>query len=187
MLTETEKKILLQTARQSITSAVNNLPLPVTNNCSDELLKQCGAFVTLFRENELRGCIGFIDARRPLIETIREAAERAALEDPRFAPVASDELEQIDIEISVLSVLKRLEQITEINIGTDGIVVELGMKRGLLLPQVAKENGWNHELFFKQTLRKAGIPVSLQVHPELRAFTFTAEVFNEHELFVTHS
>lgn len=184
MLTESEKHLLLQIARQSIASAVNNTLLPDITDCPRALMEQHGAFVTLHEENELRGCIGFVDARKPLVETIQEAAVKAALEDPRFQPIASGEVDRIEIEISILSALKRLEHINEINIGTDGLVVELGTKRGLLLPQVAKENGWNNEIFFKQTLRKAGLSSSLQLHHDLRVFTFTAEVFSNHPISV---
>jgi AmmeMemoRadiSam system protein A len=147
-----------------------------------DLSKPAGAFVTLRENGDLRGCIGFIDTQQSLAETVREAAARAAREDPRFTPVTPEEIAKLEIEISVLSALRRIESDREIEIGLHGLVVEAGGRRGLLLPQVALEFGWDQSTFLRQTLRKAGLPSQLKDTIEMRMYVFSAEVFDERTL-----
>lgn len=182
MLSESEKHFLLDVARTSIEAAVKRIPSPKSGACPEAVLRPSGAFVTLHRENELRGCIGYLDAAKPMVETVREVAPRAALEDPRFEPVSPEELQELEVEISVISPMKRIRDITEIEVGKHGLLVECGMYRGLLLPQVATEYGWGREQFLNQTARKAGLPPSEWKSPEAKISVFTAEVFSEHSL-----
>jgi AmmeMemoRadiSam system protein A len=147
-----------------------------------DLSKPAGAFVTLRENGDLRGCIGFIDSQQSLAETVREAAARAALEDPRFTPVTPEEIALLEIEISVLSELHRIESEREIEIGLHGLVVEVRGRRGLLLPQVALEYGWDQATFLRQTLRKAGVPSNMKEAIEMTKYVFSAEVFDERAL-----
>lgn len=119
-----------------------------------------GVFVTLKKNGLLRGCIGTVECRQPLAEEIARAAVSAAREDPRFPPVSTDELPGLDVEISVLGPLERIDPLDpdSIVVGRHGLVVEQGWRRGLLLPQVAPEWGWDREQFLAHTCRKAGLP-----------------------------
>jgi AmmeMemoRadiSam system protein A len=119
-----------------------------------------GAFVTLKRGGRLRGCIGTLECRRPLAEEVARVAVSAAREDPRFEPLRASELEDLDVEVSVLGPLEAIDphDPAAIEIGRHGLVVEQGRRRGLLLPQVATEWGWHREEFLSQTCVKAGLP-----------------------------
>jgi AmmeMemoRadiSam system protein A len=177
MLSESEKHFLLRAARESIESAVRETPLPEISTNDKALLAPSGAFVTLRIAGELRGCIGYVDAIKPLVHTVQEVAAKAALEDTRFPAVEEVELTEISIEISVISPMKRLYDLSELMIGTHGILLEYAERRGLLLPQVAMEYGWEPETFVLQTARKAGVVLTDWKHANV--FTFTAEVFHE--------
>ena len=186
MLSETAKQYLLNVARRSIETAVNKLPERDVTEYPPSLNTKSGAFVTLRIDNELRGCIGHIEAHKPLIETIREVAVKSALKDPRFLPVAPEELSSIEIEISVISPMKRIQSIDEIEVGRHGLMLESENHRGLLLPQVATENGWDKETFLNQTARKAGLPSRAWKEQEANISIFSAEIFSEHSLNVKH-
>lgn len=179
MLTESEKIFLLRLARSSIESAVRRTPLPPFGPCEPSLLQPRGAFVTLHERNDLRGCIGYADPVKPLAQTIQEIAAKAALEDLRFPPVGPEELAGINIEISVLSPLTRMKQITDIEMGTHGLMIEYEGNRGLLLPQVPAEYGWDRETFLAQTAKKAGLPPHMWKNRGVETFFFTAEIFSE--------
>ncbi len=138
-----------------------------------------GAFTTLHEDGKLRGCIGMVMAMKPLDETICEMARAAALEDPRFSPVTEAELERLKVEISVLSPMFEIAP-EDVVVGRHGLMVSYGNRRGLLLPQVAPEWGWDRETFLAQTCRKAGLAAdSWKKGAKLEAFT--AEVFGEAE------
>lgn len=149
--------------------------------------EKSGVFVTLdtYPERELRGCIGFPEPIYPLIEAIINAAQSAATDDPRFPPVKPDELDNIVIEVSILTppqlirVKKPKEYPEHVRIGTDGLIVAKGYHRGLLLPQVATEYKWNAEEFLAQTCWKAGIPPDSWLDPTTKIFKFQAEIFAE--------
>jgi AmmeMemoRadiSam system protein A len=122
------------------------------------LLSKKGAFVTLKKEGHLRGCIGYIEPVLPLYQTIIRASIFAACKDPRFLPVSVDELEELEIEISVLTPLKKIQTPRLVEVGKHGLVISKGGKTGLLLPQVPVENRWSRETFLQQACLKAGLP-----------------------------
>ena len=141
------------------------------------LREKRGAFVTLKIGGMLRGCIGMIRAAQPLYLTIFEMAQAAAFEDPRFMPITEKELTDIEIEISVLSPLVRVENIDEIKVGRDGLMILLNQHSGLLLPQVATEHGWDKTTFLEQTCLKAGIPKNSYKDKSAEIYRFSAEIF----------
>lgn len=143
----------------------------------DILKEKRGAFVTLKKKGELKGCIGYIKGVKPLYETVQEMAIQAAFHDPRFAPLEKDEWKDIDIEISVLSPLKIISSIDEIEVGTHGLYIEKGFHSGLLLPQVATENNWDRETFLGYTCWKAGLPEDAWKQKDTRIYIFSADVF----------
>jgi AmmeMemoRadiSam system protein A len=185
-LTEEEKQILLQRARLSIESALARKPLKKAERLSEVLEKPAGAFVTLRLRGELRGCIGYIEPRLPLIQTVEEVATKAALEDPRFLPLSTDELRDTDIEVSVLSPLQKVESVDEIEVGKHGLVIDAGFTRGLLLPQVAEEYHWSRDEFLRHTAIKAGLPPDAWNHPAVELYCFTVEKFSESEFAIKH-
>ncbi len=179
-LTGDERKELLRIARTAIRKHLQNEDYPVdVSNIEGNLISRHGAFVTLRLQGQLRGCIGYVEPDNPLAVTIADIAKKAASQDPRFMPVTQEELDDILIEISVLSELKELSDYTKIEIGKHGLYLEGEYHRGLLLPQVAVENGWDQFAFFTQLGRKAGIAELKPDHPDVKIYTFTAEVFNE--------
>jgi len=146
-------------------------------------LTRRGAFVTLRVGEELRGCLGRVAADRALADLIPELAVAAAREDPRFPPVRAEELDRMSIEISVVSAPRPVPHPPEaIEIGRDGLIVERGRARGLLLPQVAPEQGWGALAFLEATCEKAGLSPGAWREPETRVFAFAADVFKEQEL-----
>jgi AmmeMemoRadiSam system protein A len=179
MFSESEKKYLLSVARNSIEKAVGGQTREIYDKVPAALREPYGAFVTLHLGDQLRGCIGYIEAIGSLVETVQEAAEKAALQDYRFNPVTEEELPELEIEISVLTPLELIRNTEEIEIGKHGLMIHLGYNRGLLLPQVATEQGWDRETFLNQTARKAGLPITAWKDPGAKIFTFTAEIFSE--------
>ena len=182
-LSVADKKELLRIARASIASALSDRPIERSDQSAGSLKEHCGAFVTLHLHGELRGCIGYIEARFPLYETIEEAAVKAAFEDPRFLPLSAEEFENVEIEISVLSPIQKLSSVDEIEVGKHGLVIDGGYTRGLLLPQVATEYGWGREQFLSQTCRKAGLPADAWKKKGVTIYSFTSDVFSEAEMF----
>ena len=179
MLTKEEKDFLLGAARNAIQASVTGHRELKFPDCPEVLRRPSGAFVSIHEHGELRGCIGYIQALKPLIDTVAEAAEKAALEDPRFMPVREDELDELKIEISVLSPLQKIRDTDGVEVGTHGLLVESGRCRGLLLPQVATDFGWDRETFLSQTCRKAGLPADAWKDRSTTISVFTAEVFGE--------
>jgi AmmeMemoRadiSam system protein A len=146
-----------------------------------------GAFVTLHTVTgsgeALRGCIGHIEARDSLYETVKSVAYASAFRDYRFRPLTIDEYDTIAIEISVLSELRRITDPSIVVPGTHGLYVEAAGRAGILLPQVATEQGWERDEFLNQTCRKAGLPTETWRDPATSISIFTAQVFNETEVF----
>jgi AmmeMemoRadiSam system protein A len=173
-----EKKILLETARQAITARLEKRE-PEYPEPTELLKKKCGAFVTLHEYGHLRGCIGFVIASKPLIDTVAEAAQSSAFGDPRFPSLTEQEVKEIDIEISVLSPLRRIESVDEIRVGEHGIMLRSGFRSGLLLPQVATEYGWDRDTFLTHTCYKAGLPGDCWRSPDTDIEVFSAVVFGE--------
>jgi len=178
-LTNEEKQTLLKIARSSIESALGGKSLPQKKYKSELLNRASGVFVTLRIGENLRGCIGYVEPFFPLAQATREAAVKAAMEDPRFMPMTLAELAGITIEISVLSPLSELFEKTKIEIGKHGLVIDTGFRRGLLLPQVATEYGWDREQFLGHTAEKAGLPFDAWKRKEAKLFTFTVDKFEE--------
>ena len=180
-LSTEDKLFLLKVARETVTSVVRGEQVPTYQPIS-EVTGECrGAFVTLRKQGQLRGCIGLIEGLNPLVETVREMAVAASLRDPRFNPVAEEELEELDIEISAMSPIRVVDDTTRIEVGRDGLIVRCAGQQGLLLPQVATEYGWDRETFLEQTCRKAGLPTDAWKAEGTEICSFRAEVFGENE------
>ena len=180
-LADEEKHELLARARRAIKSQLENAPAAILQSSSGNLSKQPGVFVTLRVGTELRGCIGYVESKTPLPETVEEVACKAAFEDPRFPPVGSDELPALSIEISILSPLEEVKNVERIEVGKHGLVIEGYGRRGLLLPHVATEYQWNREDFLRHTAQKAGLPPESWRSGDVRIYSFTTETFSEAE------
>jgi hypothetical protein len=182
-LTQEEKKILLEAARNSITSIFTGKEIPQPDFKKHPVFNShAGAFVTLTEHGGLRGCIGFIISDQPLFKTICEAAVHAAQNDPRFYPVSEKELSKISIEISVLSEPFPLNNYDEIEIGKHGLILEEKGKRGLLLPQVPVEHNMNREQYLDAICQKSGFHAGYWREKQLKLSGFTATVFSEKSL-----
>jgi AmmeMemoRadiSam system protein A len=179
-LSEDERTELLKRARASIEGVLVHKPVEFRPVEGGALSEPRGVFVTLKMGSELRGCIGYVEPRMPLAHAVQEVAQKAAFEDPRFMPLSHDELPQVEIEISILSPLRQISEIGEIEVGKHGLVVDAGFTRGLLLPQVAREYQWDREQFLRHTAMKAGLSPDAWKNPGVRLFTFTTETFGEH-------
>jgi AmmeMemoRadiSam system protein A len=156
MTSETDRQLLVQLARGALVSKVTGTTLPALQP-SEVTGRRAGAFVTLHRHSELRGCIGHVDPDEPLGHVISRCAMAAAAADPRFPPVVAAELNEIAIELSILGPLELVTTLEDIEVGRHGLVIESGWNRGLLLPQVATEWRWDRVAFVAQTCRKAGL------------------------------
>jgi AmmeMemoRadiSam system protein A len=181
MLNQEQRSQLLRIARQSIESVLDGRRPDLDLGTLDaDLRRPSGAFVTLNeRSGELRGCIGSIEAVAPLAQAVSSSAVSAAFRDPRFYPVTKDELPSLHLEISVMSPIVPVTDISEIEVGRDGLIISKGARAGLLLPQVATEYGWDRETFLRQTCVKAGLPPDSWQSPDCRIEKFSAEVFGE--------
>jgi len=178
-LDKEQKQLLLKIARETVDSTVTG-SAPVGYDIDDPVLNTgCGAFVTIHRLGNLRGCIGNITATTPLWMTVMTMAEEASMRDPRFPPVSPDELEDIDIEISAISPLQKIGDIKEIEVGKHGILIRKGFSQGLLLPQVAAENGFDRISFLEHTCLKAGLARNCYREQGCEIFIFSAVVFGE--------
>jgi AmmeMemoRadiSam system protein A len=176
-LSDQDKKKLHEIARQTIAAGLQGqTPSPFKDN-TGVLGEPRGAFVTLHLRGCLRGCIGLIEAVKPLAETIQEMALSAAFCDPRFPPLTAQEFKDLDIEISVLTPLRRIKNIEEIQVGVHGLYLRNGSCRGLLLPQVATEYNWDRDTFLQQTCSKACLPPMAWKDPQTEIYVFSAEVF----------
>ncbi|MGB9604524.1 MAG: AmmeMemoRadiSam system protein B, partial [Bryobacteraceae bacterium] len=182
-LSEEEQKELLWLARKSVETVVRERRLyegPAPR--WPALLEDRGAFVTLKKHGQLRGCIGYIFPMKPLYLTVRDVAAMAAVRDQRFPPVTTAELDQLEYEISVLSPLRHVLAVEEIVIGRHGLVIKRGEQEGLLLPQVATEQHWDRKTFLEETCLKAGLPPGAWRDPETDIFRFTAFVFGDRHM-----
>jgi len=185
-LTRTERLTLLRIAKDAVEMAVrtgDRLDLTAKKyTITPSLLEHCGAFVTLKNHGKLRGCIGRFVAQKPLFEVIRDMAIASATEDHRFRsnPVTASELKEIDINISVLSPLKRIKNPLDLKLGVHGIYIRQGWRAGCFLPQVATETGWDKETFLSRCCAgKAGLRRDAWKDPKTEVYVFTAEVFHE--------
>ena len=186
MLTQAEQRFLLRAARNSIRremlqrhrGAAVGAERPATGP-ETPVEQPGGAFVTLRIHGELRGCIGYIEYPGPVRNAIEDVARKAAFGDPRFSPLIPEEFDDVMIEISVLTPMRKIASADDIVIGRDGLVIELRGRRGLLLPQVATEYGWDVEEFLENTCRKAGLPRGAWREAGANLQAFSAEVFSE--------
>lgn len=177
MLTTDEQRSLLRLARETLSARLAGGPPPQPVRLKDPNAHS-GAFVTLLVNGELRGCIGYPGAREALDELVAQCAIASATEDPRFPSVEGGDLPAVDVEISVLTPIVAVKDVSEIEVGRDGLVIEQGVRRGLLLPQVASEYRWDRERFLDHTCLKAGLPANAW-KAGARIFKFQAQVFSE--------
>lgn len=181
MLSVEDQKFLLQLARNTIrTTLQKGRRLPTVESLSPIMREKRGVFVTLWSEDGLRGCIGLPYPIKPLVEAVQEAANSAAFGDPRFPPLLQEEFSSIEIEISVLTVPKKIEP-SKVKVGVHGLIVSKGHRSGLLLPQVATEYRMDREEFISQTCVKAGLPADAW-REKVELSAFEAQVFAEVDL-----
>lgn len=176
-LTAEEKEALHRIALSTIQARLQGKPLPDIVADAGILTEKRGAFVSLHRKGCLRGCIGYIRAEKPLYKTIQEMSLSAAFQDPRFEPLGKDELEDLQIEISVLTPMEPVTDIRGIEVGRHGLMIVKGYHSGLLLPQVAVQYGWDRETFLEHTCLKAGLPQDAWKDGEVKIYAFSADVF----------
>jgi len=178
---------LIELARASILSGLgekNNLAT-LKSKLMKGFSERQGVFVTLNKDGELRGCIGYPQPVLPLYEAVINAANSAAFKDPRFTPITKEEFGSISIEVSVLSVPEKIEVDSpkdypkKIELGKDGLIVRSGHFSGLLLPQVATEQGWESEEFLEHTCLKAGLSQDAWLDPKTEILSFHAEIFKD--------
>lgn len=177
MIDPDDRKRLLEIARASVSARVCGRPF-APPPAGGDLARPSGAFVTLTERGELRGCIGYPESDEPLACVVAHCAAAAAISDPRFPPVEPHEVPKLHVEISVLGPIMPVSDPAEILVGRDGLIVQRGLRRGLLLPQVATDWGWDRDTFLAQTCVKAGLAPDAWKHGA-QIFRFEAEVFGE--------
>lgn len=172
-----EREELLRIARRTLSACVSGGGMPEEAPVHASLSAPGAAFVTLRTGDRLRGCIGYTEPHAPLYRTVQECTVAAATEDPRFPRVTAGEVAGLRIEISVLAPLSAARP-EDVETGVHGLMIRKGERRGLLLPQVALESGWDRETFLSQVCAKAGLP-SDAWREGAELYSFTAEVFSE--------
>lgn len=197
-LSESAREALLRIARSAVEAAVRGQPAPalppeakegepgeeLAEELAKELAQPRGCFVTLKTHGNLRGCLGHFEADMAVAERVREMARSSALDDPRFFHnrIAPEELEDVDIEISVLYPLEKIDDLLSIELGRDGIHIRRGGSSGCFLPQVATEMGWTKEEFLSNCCsHKARLAPDVWKDPATEVYRFRAEVFGEKE------
>ena len=176
-LNQEEKKTLHHIVRTVVENKARGKAVPEFKIESSILKENRGAFVTIHKKGQLRGCIGYIEGHGPLHKTIEDMAEAAAFRDPRFSPVRESELPELEFEISVLTPLRKIKDVNEIQVGKHGIYLKKGWYSGLLLPQVATEYGWDRQTFLEHTCQKAGLPSTAWKEKESEIYIFSADIF----------
>lgn len=180
LLTIQQKQRLLEIARDSIKMYLETGKKLVVNEADLTLNQKMGAFVTLNKHRQLRGCIGSLVGSQPLYQTVRDMAIEAAVGDPRFSALSLAELKDVEIEISVLSVLEKVPSAEQIELGKHGVLVRRGNQSGVFLPQVATETGWSKEEFLNNLCaHKAGLDEGAWKNKDTQLYIFSAEVFSE--------
>ena len=174
-----EKQALLAIARQAIVHGVQTGQEYIEPREEKTLNQRNGCFVTIKQDRQLRGCIGNFQSELPLFKEVAQMAQASASKDPRFYPLKEEDLTNFNLEISVLSPLRKVESIEEIEVGTHGIYIEKSFYRGVLLPQVATEHNWDRQTFLKQTCIKAGLPTDAWEAEDAEIYVFSAQVFGE--------
>ncbi len=182
-LNREQQAALIRLARKTIAEALKVETDIGDLDFKDEIYgNKCGAFVTLHLKGKLRGCIGNIIGTRAIPETIKEMSLSSAFKDPRFSPLTKEEYKDIDIEISILSPIETVKNVSDIVAGRDGLIITRGFNSGLLLPQVAAEYGWDRNTFLEHTCYKAGLPADSWKREGTKIEKFSAQVFGEKEL-----
>lgn len=176
-LSPEDKETLLKLARATIRARTLGEPLPVVDAGSEALRRMSGAFVSLHRRGMLRGCIGYIEPVAPLAQAVQEMALSAAFQDPRFEPLEAEELEDLEIEISVLTPFEHISDPELIEVGHHGLMIRKGARSGLLLPQVPEQFGWDRQTFLSQTCQKAGLRPDAWQDPDAQLYIFSADIF----------
>ncbi len=180
-LTQEEKIILLNIAQKSVEDYILSGKINDFNINDLRLWEKQGAFVTLHKNGQLRGCVGrVLPGKEPLWQVIRNMAIAAAIKDNRFFPVTADELKDLSYEVSVLSVPQKIDDWRKINLGKDGVIIQQGLNSAVFLPQVATETGWGKEEFLSQLCLKAGLNSHCYFDKSTIIKTFQAEVFDDH-------
>jgi len=157
-LSTEQQKFLLNVAHRAIKHYIDERKTLEIETDDAVLQEKRGAFVTFKVDDQLRGCIGYPIPHKPLIETIIDCAIAAAFQDHRFSPIKIEELARTNVEISVLTLPRKIKNVSEIKIGDHGIIISKGMSKGLLLPQVPLEWGWDLETYLNHGCLKAGLP-----------------------------
>ncbi|MDH3251988.1 MAG: AmmeMemoRadiSam system protein A [Ignavibacteria bacterium] len=184
MLHQEEQRELLALARQAIRCALLGVPFIKVTPVHGVLERPCGAFVTIHVDDHLRGCIGYVEPVFPLVEVVVEVAVKAATQDFRFVPLELTEIDHTSIAISVLTPPMRISSVDQIEVGLHGLIIEKGLQKGLLLPQVAVEHQWGREAFLEAVSLKAGMHANAWQDPESVISVFTAEVFDDAKVSV---
>jgi len=176
-----QRRLLLELARSMIIARVR-LGRKEIPPCPDPQLEAAsGCFVTIKQRGRLRGCIGTFSADQPLWRNVAQMAITAATGDPRFHPMQEAELADFTLEVSVLTPMRRIADVGEIMVGQHGLYLEKGSYRGVLLPQVATEYGWDRDTFLAQTCVKAGLPPGSWQSADCAIYTFSAQIFGDKE------
>jgi len=176
-LSDDEKETLHNIALTAIKEKLGNESPSKPESNTNTLKEKRGAFVSLHKHGQLRGCIGYVHGVKPLAEAINDMAIAAAFQDPRFPPLKENELTDLDIEISVLTPMKQVSDISEIKIGKHGLMMIKGPYSGLLLPQVASQYNWDRQTFLSETCRKAGMSTDAWGDDDTEIYIFSADIF----------
>lgn len=179
-LTRNEGLELLKIARRAIDNHLNAATDVPEQSEAAALNRETGCFVTIEMDGQLRGCIGTFTSQLPLQQEVRQMAVAAATGDPRFYAMTCDDIGCYTLDISILSPLEKISDTNLIEVGTHGIYLENNYSRGVLLPQVATEYGWDRQTFIEQTCVKAGLPTDAWQSPQTDIYTFTAQIVSDH-------
>ena len=179
MLNRKEASALLTIAREAITYCVQKQSYQPTPREEKALNQRAGCFVTIKQDGQLRGCLGTFQSQRPLFQEVAQMAAASCSKDPRFHPMEADELAHFSIEISVLSPLEKIDDVEQLEVGIHGIYLEKNFSRGVLLPQVATDHGWDRETFLGQTCLKAGLRPNAWQDADAEIYIFSAQIISE--------
>jgi len=186
LLTKKDGNYLIKIAKKAINEyIINNNKINVPKDCPEKLKDKLGVFVTLNENKNLRGCIGYPEPIKPLINAVINVGISAATEDPRFPKLTEEKLSKIEVEVTVLTkpeiiqVSNPVEYPKKITIGEDGLIVEKGFNKGLLLPQVATEHKMDSEEFLSNTCMKAGLDYSCWLNDNVKIYSFQGQIFKE--------
>lgn len=185
VLTADDGKLAIKIVRENILSYLNDETYQCGYELPEVFQEKLGVFVTLNKNNTLRGCIGYPEPYEKLIDALLDVSLASAFDDPRFTPLTKDEFDEIEVEISVLTKPQKIvvdnyeEYLSKIELGVDGLIIEKGYNRGLFLPQVATEQNWNIEEYLTNLCYKAGLPSHSWMDDDSVLYNFQAQIINE--------